>query len=476
MLRPWKLEFEIDKKLDKAVYLQIADTIITDIKSGRLKPGDTLPGSRNLAAMLKINRNTVVEAYQVLLNEEWVISKERKGIFVSGHLPVLHEKRIERLSDVSDHPIHNHGTMVNFDDGHPDSKIAPVTELARAYRQIFGIKAKWQMMGYGDEHGDIEFRKMISQMLNHQRGMQIHEKEISITRGSQMAMFLTAQSLLTSGDCVIVENPGYQPAWQAFEYSGAKLLPVSVDDEGINVQAIEKLLSQHKNIKAVYITPHRQYPTMVTLSLSRRLRLIELANQYNITIIEDDYDNEFHFGYRPILPISSFPELNNYVYVGTLSKVVAPALRIGYLATKNQDLLQKIGSLRKIIDVHGDVIMEQAVLQLIKEGAVKKHIRKATAHYKSKRDFVYSLLNQYMKGVAHFTLPEGGLAFWIVPKAVLDWDKVTSLLLEKNIKIIHPKQYSRNHVNGFRLSYGSVSEEQLEQSIPIIAEVFNQYL
>lgn len=475
MLRPWKLEFEIDKKLDKAVYLQIADTIIGDIRSGRLKPGDTLPGSRNLATMLKINRNTVVEAYQVLMNEEWVISKERKGIFVSDQLPALHENRHERLPDVLDHPVKGYGTMVNFDDGHPDSKIAPVTELARAYRQIFGIKAKWQMMGYGDEHGDIEFRKMISQMLNHQRGMQIQEQEISITRGSQMAMFLTAQSLLTSGDYIIVEDPGYQPAWQAFEYAGAQLLPVFVDEEGINVEAIEKLLSQHTNIKAIYITPHRQYPTMVTLSLSRRLRLIELANQHEITIIEDDYDNEFHFGYRPILPISSFPELNNYVYVGTLSKVVAPALRIGYLATKNQDLLQKIGNLRKIIDVHGDVIMEQAVLQLIKEGAVKKHIRKATAHYKNKRDFVYSLLNKHMKEVAHFNLPEGGLAFWIVPKVELDWDKVVSSLLEKNIKIIHPKQYSRNKVNGFRLSYGSVSEEQLEQSIPIIAEIFNQY-
>lgn len=474
MLRPWKLEFEIDKKLEKAVYLQIADTIITDIRSGRLKPGDALPGSRNLASMLKINRNTVVEAYQVLLNEEWVISKERKGIFVSDQLPALHENRTGRTSDLMNPPVIAHGVMVNFDDGHPDSKIAPVTELARAYRQIFGIKAKWQMMGYGDEHGDVEFRKMISQMLNHQRGMQIHEHEISITRGSQMAMFLTAQTLLTAGDCVIVEDPGYQPAWQAFEYAGAQLLPIAVDEEGIDIQSIEKLLSEHQNIKTIYITPHRQYPTMVTLSLSRRLRLIELANQHQITIIEDDYDNEFHFGYRPILPISSFPELNNYVYIGTLSKVVAPALRIGYLATKNQDLLQKIGSLRKIIDVHGDVIMEQAVLQLIKEGAVKKHIRKATAHYKHKRDFVYCLLNKYMNDVAHFTLPEGGLAFWIVPKVILDWDKVTTLLLEKNIKIIHPKQYSRYYVNGFRLSYGSVTEEQLEQSIQVIAEIFNQ--
>ncbi|WP_288437610.1 PLP-dependent aminotransferase family protein [uncultured Chryseobacterium sp.] len=475
MLRPWKLELEIDKKLSKAVYLQIADTIITDIRSGRLKAGDALPGSRNLAQSLKINRNTVVEAYQVLINEEWVISKERKGIFVSEHLPSLHEKRRHALHD-SSHPLTVPGSFViNFDDGHPDSKIAPVTELARAYRQIFGIKAKWQMMGYGDEHGDLEFRKMISQMLNHQRGMHIHENEISITRGSQMGMFLTAQSLLKAGDHVIVENPGYQPAWKAFQYAGAKLLHVPVDQEGISIEAVEELLKEHQTVKALYITPHRQYPTTVTLSLSRRLRLIELSNQYNITIIEDDYDNEFHFGYRPILPVSSFPELHHYVYIGTLSKVVAPALRIGYLATKNQELLKKIGELRKIIDVHGDVIMEQAVLQLIREGAVKKHIRKATVHYKNKRDFVFGLLNRHMKDIADFTLPEGGLAFWIVPKVQLDWDIVTALLLEKNIKIIHPEQYSPNPINGFRLSYGALSEELLEQSIPLIAEVFSTF-
>ncbi|WP_027372275.1 PLP-dependent aminotransferase family protein [Chryseobacterium sp. UNC8MFCol] len=472
MLRPWKLEFEIDKKLEKAVYLQIADSIITDIRSGRLKAGDALPGSRNLAITLKINRNTVVEAYQVLINEEWVISKERKGIFVSNKLPALHEHMTNRIDKIGGRSIAPGEVFIKFDDGHPDSKIAPVTELARAYRQIFSIKAKWQMMGYANEHGDIEFRKTISQMLNHQRGMNIDESELTITRGSQMGMFLTAQTLLKGGDQIIVEDPGYQPAWQAFEYAGARLLPVSVDEEGIDIKAIEELLIQHKNIKAIYITPHRQYPTTVTLSLARRLKLIELSNQHNITIIEDDYDNEFHFGYRPVLPVSSYEELNNYVYIGTLSKVVAPALRIGYLATKNEGLLQKIGNLRKIIDVHGDVIMEQAVLQLIREGAVKKHIRKATAHYKNKRDFVFDLLNKHLKELADFTLPEGGLAFWITPKVQLDWNAVVSCLSEKKIKIIHPKQYSRTSVNGFRLSYGALSEEQLEQSIPVIAEVF----
>lgn len=472
MIRPWKLEFEINKKLEKAIYLQIADTVIADIRSGRLKQGDTLPGSRNLAQLLHINRNTVVEAYQVLINEEWVISKERKGIFVSENLSVLQEKLSRRATDTDKNPVAFSQAMVNFDDGHPDSKIAPVTELARAYRQIFNRKAKWQMMGYGNEHGDIEFRKAISRMLNHQRGMHINENELSITRGSQMALFLTAQNLLKPGDEVIVENPGYKRAWKAFEYAGAKLLPAAVDQDGIHIGGVEQLLVDYKNIKAIYLTPHRQYPTTVTLSLARRLQLIKLANKHDITIIEDDYDNEFHFGYRPTLPVSSFPELNRYVYVGTLSKVVAPALRIGYLASKDPNLIQKIGDLRKIIDVQGDVIMEQAVLQLIQEGAVKKHIKKATVHYKHKRDLVHSFLEKDLKDVANFTLPEGGLAFWIVPKENLDWDAVTASLFEKNINIIHPKQYSSDHIiNGFRLSYGSLSEEQLEDSIKIIAQV-----
>lgn len=472
MLRGWKFEIQLDEQSDKAIYLQIADAIIKDIHSGRLKSGDALPGSRNLAQLLKVNRNTVVEALNVLLIEGWLVSKERQGTFVADTLPDFKEvQKIKPLtSNIENKEVKHYHLQI--DDGSPDSKIAPITELARAYRQIFNQKARWQMMGYGNELGDLEFRKTIVQMLNHQRGMQINEQSICITRGSQMAMYLTAQCLFKKGDYVLVENPGYKPAWKAFEHAGAKLLPVSVDKEGLKIDEVTSYLKSGKKIKAIYVTPHRQYPTTVTLSLKRRLELIGLSNKHGFTIIEDDYDNEFHFGYRPVLPLSSFTELNNYVYIGTMSKVVAPALRIGYLASNDSDLIEQVGSLRKIIDVQSDSIMEQAVLQLIKDGTIKRHIKKSTNHYKVKRDFMATVLNKYIKDKATYTIPEGGLAFWVVPNKQVDWLQISKKLKSKGIKIITPDTYSFDEtINGIRLGYGSLSEKYLEEGIIALGEV-----
>lgn len=471
MLREWKFEIQLDEKSDKAVYLQIADAIIKDIHSGRLKPGDALPGSRNMAQLLKINRNTVVEALNVLLIEGWLISKERKGTFVADTLPDFKAAQKNNNKPVAAKGTKGKHYHLQFDDGHPDSKIAPITALARAYRQIFNQKGRWQMMGYGNEYGDLAFRKAIVQMLNQQRGMRINEQSVCITRGSQMAMYLTAQCLLTQGDYVMIENPGYKPAWKAFENAGAKLLPVNVDKDGLITEEIITYLKSGKKIKAIYVTPHRQYPTTATLSLKRRLELIRLSNKYGFTIIEDDYDNEFHFGYRPILPLSSFTELENYVYIGTMSKVVAPALRIGYLVSNERSLIENTGILRKIIDVQGDGIMEQAVLQLIKDGTIKRHIKKATNHYKSKRDFMAVLLNEHITNKACYTLPDGGLAFWIVPHQRVDWSKVSGNLESKGIKIITPDTYSFHEtVNGIRLGYGSLAEKQLEEGIIALAK------
>lgn len=470
MLRPWKLEIQLDHKSGKAIYLQIADAVIADIQSGRLKKGTALPGSRTLAQDLQVNRNTVVEALNVLLNEEWLVSRERKGIFVSDVLPALRKSRSSQRSPKMD-DVEKDSCRIHFDDGHPDSRIAPVAELARAYRQIFNRKAKWQMMGYGNELGDMEFRKAIVQMLNLQRGLKLDEHMICITRGSQMATYLAAQCLIEKGDVVLVENPGYQPAWKAFESAGAKLIPLGVDQNGLIVEDIEAILKRNKRVKAVYTTPHRQYPTTVMLSLQRRLELIKLSNKYAFTIIEDDYDNEFHFGYRPIMPLSSYPELKNYIYIGTFSKVVAPALRIGYLSSNDPSFIKRVGALRKIIDVQSDNIMEQAILELIRDGTLKRHIRKATQHYKLKRDQVAGLLDQYLKNKADYIVPEGGLAFWITPKKETDWKKVSERLRKKGIKISTPELYSfKEPVNGLRLGYGSLTEAQLEEGLKILGE------
>ena len=469
MLRPWEFEIQLNKKSDKALYLQIADAIINAVKSGNLTSGNALPGSRQLAGLLNVNRNTVIEAIDVLISEGWLITMDRKGTFIADVLPEIiqksnnQEKKTAAIEEIKPHLV--------FDDGLPDSRLAPMNDLARAYREIFNRKSRWQIMGYSNELGDIEFRKAIVQMLNFKRGMNVSPDQICITRGSQMAMYLAAHCLFTKGDYVMIENPGYKPAWEAFENAGAVLLPVNVASDGLNVEEFEAHLKKHNNIKAIYVTPHHQFPTTVTMSLKKRLKLIELSNQYGFTIIEDDYDNEFHFGQRPILPISSYSNAQNFIYIGTLSKIVAPALRIGYLAS-SAEIVQKVAKHRKMIDVQGDNIMEEAVLHLINEGKIKRHLKKTNLIYKAKRDFFETLCNQHLNDKVTFVKPEGGLAFWIVPNADVKAEEVCEKLLSKGIKIMHPERFSyQNPISGFRLGYASLTEQQMEEGIIALSKL-----
>lgn len=467
MLRPWQFEIHLDKKSNKALYIQIADAVINAIKSGKLTSGNALPGSRNMAGLLNVNRNTVIEAIDVLTAEGWLISIDRKGTFVADVLPEIMtgKKSEEKINSTVEEPK----AHLVFDDGLPDSRLAPMNDLARAYREIFNRKSRWQIMGYSNEFGNTEFRKAIVQMLNFKRGMNVSLDQICITRGSQMAMYLAAHCLFSKGDFVMIENPGYKPAWQAFENAGASLLPVSVSNDGLNLDEVENYLKNNTAVKAIYVTPHHQFPTTVTMSLKKRLKLIELSNQYGFTIIEDDYDHEFHFGQRPIMPISSYSNAKNFIYIGTLSKIVAPALRIGYLASSAENI-QKAANHRKIIDVQGDNIMEEAVLSLINEGKIKRHLKKTNLIYKAKRDYFENLCKLHLKDKVTFTKPEGGLAFWIVPNKEIDAEKICTALLLKGIKIMNPEKFSfKNPSNGLRLGYGSLTEEQMEEGIKALA-------
>lgn len=462
-----ELQCKLERSSDKAIYIQIADYIIDLIKRGVLKTGETLPSTRQVAAQLAVNRNTVVLAFEVLINEGWIISEERKKTYVSDKIQISQKQKTRGVTASSKKLYQK--KIIFLDDGLPDVSCAPIKELARSYRRIFNRKGHWQIMNLSSELGDEKFRETISSMLNQNRGMQTTSSDICITRGSQMALYLTANCLLNKGDIVLVEDPGYKPAWNTFEHVGAQIIPVRVDSNGINVDHVKAILSKH-SIKALFLTPHHQYPTTVTLSLARRLQLMELSNRYGFTIIEDDYDNEYHFSQRPIMPISSFEELQNYVYIGTLSKLIAPAIRVGYIVS-NPSFIKKIGTLRRIIDIQGDTIMEQSILDLILSGELRKHQKRMLVHYQAKRDWFAGILDSYLKDKIIYTKPNGGLAFWLELNKNIDLFKVKEQVNTEFVGFYTPDRFSYDtFISGIRVGYASLPEEELERAIRTLSK------
>src|SRR4026209_1345337 len=213
--------------------------------------------------------------------------------------------------------------------------------------------------------------------------MQTTPDHIFISRGSQMGVFMLAQILISPGDNVIVGNPNYYYTDRTFMFAGAKLIRVGMDDSGIDVEQIEQVCRK-KKIRVVFLTPHHHYPTTVTLSAARRMKLISLAEKYGFIIIEDDYDYDFHYESSPILPLASADSNGMVIYVGTLSKTIAPALRLGYVAAP-KNLIQELCKLRQVIDIQGDPLLEEAVAQLFELGEVRRHVKKALKEYKKRR-------------------------------------------------------------------------------------------
>src|SRR6476660_9289967 len=224
-----------------------------------------------------------------------------------------------------------------------------------------------------------------------------------ITRGSQMGLFLLSLVLFSRGDNILVGDTNYYYADRVFMNAGAKLVRIRVDESGIDVEAIEKVCKR-KKIKAIYITSHHHYPTTVTLSAARRIKLLSLAEQYGFLIIEDDYDYDFHYQSSPILPLVSADTKGMVVYIGTLSKTIAPAIRTGYIIAPT-NLILELCRVRQLMDTQGDPIMELALAEMFDEGSIKRHMRKALNEYHRRRDFLCSYLKEKLSGVIEFKVP-----------------------------------------------------------------------
>ncbi len=477
---------KLNRSGDLPVFLQISNGMTLLIKSGVLGKGVKLPGTRLLSESLEVHRKTVVAAYDELMSQGWIEVIPSKGTFVSNKLPIVDARKLtdeesrranREKAGFPFYPRHDLKRAKEFvpnglmlDEGVPDVRIAPVLEILRNHKSIVSRSYNKKYLSYGPVHGDTLLREVLAGYLQETRGMNITMKNILITRGSQMGMYLSAQMIIKPGDIAVVGQSNYITANLTLQDAGAVLQYVPVDEEGIDTNAIEAICQQ-RQIKAVFVTSHHHHPTTVTLSAERRLHLVQLAEKYNFAILEDDYDYDFHYQNAPLLPLASADRSGNVVYMGAICKIVAPAYRVGYMVA-SEDLIEETAHLRRIIDRQGDAILERAIAQMIQQGDFQRHSKKALKLYKERRDYFCNLLETELGEFVHFKKPEGGMAVWVGMDKALNWGKVAQECMKDGLKIpdwqlFDQQKGAHNHI---RMGFASLNNEEQREVVRILGK------
>lgn len=488
MLRSWHLNLSITPASGVSVYLQIAQQITDEIQRGRLTPSTAMPSTRELAAQLNVNRKTIVLAYDELIAQGWLSAENRRGTFVSADLPRFltapaHQKTAPDahtattpnnavLAATDDYLATQ--TPIDFNDGIPDTRLIPFEILARAFRHALLSPAKNNRLGYGDPKGTSALRQSIVTMLNLERGLNINTEQVCITRGSQMGIFLAASVIIKPDDYVVVEKLSYPPAREAFKSCGAKILTVGLDKHGMDVKALEALCKTHA-IRAIYVTPHHQFPTTVMMTAERRLKLLMLAAQYHFHIIEDDYDHEFHFAHHPVFPLASTNHHHRVIYVGSLSKVLAPGLRVGYLVA-SQALINACANQVMIIDRQGNSITELAVAELMASGEIKRHIHRTFKIYEARRNALIQMIDTHLSQFVQFDAPSGGLAIWLRLNPQINIRALVHATQQEQVRILPGSAFSADaeDIPAIRLGFGSLNANELEDGILRLKKAFQR--
>lgn len=483
---PYKSLIQINRQSNLALHIQICNSFITLITNDTLSSASALPSSRILADLIGVNRNTVKLAYEELINQGWADSIERRGIFVISNLPILsnnnHKSPVFNIEIQDSFTWNNCIEMplkspnfqkltLTIDDGFPDVRLTPVDLLMREYRSISRRFFGKNFLKYGDSRGSERLRIALCEYLSNTRGLVVNQNNILITKGSQMGIYLASQLLLGRSDFVAVGTSNYGPADYTFKHLGAQLIRIPIDDNGMDVDYLEQILKRQV-IKAVYIIPHHHFPTTVTMSMERRLKLLNLAKVYRFAIIEDDYDYDFHYNNKPYIPLASIDHNHNVIYIGSITKTFAPALRIGFLIAPSK-FVEAATTLRQIIDKQGDSLLEEAFASLIENGDLERHFRKSLKLYKIRRDIFCNTLETHFKDSIEFAIPEGGLAVWSIFDKSIDLKKISELAGKHGLSIGDGVFY-QNEVfdsNGIRMGFASLNEDEMQKAFDILRKV-----
>jgi GntR family transcriptional regulator/MocR family aminotransferase len=353
--------------------------------------------------------------------------------------------------------------------GLPDVRLFRRDLLARAYRRV--LSRGVQTLGYGSEYGEPRLLRALTAHLSSARGVLAAAGELLVTRGSQMAFPLLARALCEPGDVIAVEALGYPPAWEGFRLGGAELRAVPLDRAGIRLDRLQELACRSR-LRAVYVTPHHQYPTAVTMSAPRRQGLLALAERHGFFVIEDDYDHEFHWSGRPVLPLASADPARLVIHVGTLSKLLAPGLRVGYVSAR-AEVVERLARLRMFIDRQGDQTLEAALAEWLDDGEFDRHTKRARRAYAERRDALAAALEQHFAEGLEFELPAGGLSFWARSRLGMPVERLAELALERGV-LIHPARrfaFDRRPREFLRLGFPGHTPSEIQKGVGVLAAI-----
>jgi GntR family transcriptional regulator/MocR family aminotransferase len=481
---PYTLLFP-PREAGTAAFRWLYAALRADILAGRLRPGSRLPATRDLAGQYGLSRGTVVSAFEELKSEGYLHGSAGSGTYVSSvlpeHLLQVTSEAIQKFSARKSRPqrLSGYGVRVQafsnlesrptraFRANLPALDLFPTKIWTRLAERRLRRLSLPQLLGC-DTMGYLPLRTAVADYLNRSRGTQCEPEQVMIVSGTQEAIDLAARLILNPGDQVCVEEPGYPGAAMAFEALGARICPVPVDREGMELPG-----PRARKAKLVYVTPGHQFPVCTTMSLARRLQLLEWARHACAFIFEDDYDSEFRYAGRPIPALQGLDRRGSVIFSGSFSKVLFPALRLGYLVLPS-DLVAQFAAAKSILNRHAPPFEQTVLCDFIVEGHFGRHLRRMREVYAERLSALMESARRRLGGLLELSSVEAGLQTvgWLPPG--IDGEAARHAAEARKVEVTPLRVYSRGRVQslqreGLQMGFAAVSPQEIRRGVHQLA-------
>ena len=419
----WDLAITLDRGKEEPLYLQLVRAVEDGIRKGRFKPGQALPGTRVLADQLGVNRNTTLAAYRELNAEGWIEVSPDKGTFVAMELPMAPEeggitavdsaswKRPSSPGEAFFQPGAPERDSYRLIPDLPDVRNAPTAAIHRAYGRVLKLHPGRLLQPAWDPRGLLDLRLSLCKMLRDMRGLPVDPGNLVLTRGLMSTLNLVSRTLFAPGDGVAVEDPGFFRVTEAFRSAGARLHPVPVGPRGLDLDALEALLSREP-IRLLCLSANPQHPTQAVLDAADRARLLELSRTRGFRILEADPWLGFHHEKHPSLPLAAEDREGRVIYYSGLEQILAPGLQVGFLAGP-ADVIKEMAKQRQLVDWPGNQVQEAAIEEILRDGEVLRHLRRVRKLTEERRETMVDRLLLHLHPAVRVKDPREGLSLWV---------------------------------------------------------------